>query len=54
MLSVWAVVVNALAQGARQQVTQWQWMEHPTFQLGGGHSTTELVATQDLGLAFAV
>jgi len=32
-----AVEVNALAQGALRQFTQWLWIEHPTFQLGGGH-----------------
>jgi len=34
-----AVEVNALAQGALRQFTQWMWIEHPTFQLGGGHLT---------------
>jgi len=37
------VEVNAIAQGALQQFTQWLWIEHPTFQLGGGHITTELL-----------
>jgi len=32
-----AVEVNALAQGALRQFTQWLRIEHPTFQLGGGH-----------------
>ena len=36
-----AVEVNALAQGALRQFTQW--IEHPTLQLGGGHLTTELL-----------
>ena len=35
--------VNALAQGALRQFTQWLWIDHPTFQLGGGHFTTELM-----------
>ena len=35
--------VNALAQGVLQQFTQWPWIEHPTFQLRGGSSTTELL-----------
>ena len=38
-----AVEVNALAQGAIRQFTQWLWIEHPTFQLGGGDLTTELL-----------
>jgi len=33
--------VNALAQGALRRVTTW--IEHPTLQLGGGHSITELI-----------
>jgi len=32
-----AVDVNALAQGALRQFTQWLRIEQPTFQLGGGH-----------------
>ena len=32
-----AIEVNALAQEALRQFTQWLWIEHPTFQLGGGH-----------------
>jgi len=36
-----AVEVNALAQGALLQFTQWLWIEHPTFQLGGGHFTND-------------
>jgi len=43
MLLAGAVEVNALAQGTLQQFTQWLWIEHPTFQLGGGHFTTELL-----------
>jgi len=35
--------VNTLAQGALQQITQWLWIEHPTFPLGDGHFTTELL-----------
>jgi len=42
MLSVGAIVVNALVQGALRRTTQW--IEHLTFQLGGGHSATELIA----------
>jgi len=38
-----AVEVNALAQGALWQFTQRLWIEHPTFQLEGGHFTTELL-----------
>ena len=38
--------MNALAQGALRQFTQWLWIEHPTFQLGGGHFTTELMPPQ--------
>jgi len=49
MLLVGAVAVNALAEGVLRQFTQW--IEHPTFQLGGGHSTTELIAAPcDLSL----
>jgi len=33
------VEVNALSQAALRQFTQWLWIEHPTFQLGGGHFT---------------
>jgi len=44
MLFVETVGVNVLAQGALRRFTQGQWMEHPTFQLRGGHSTTELIA----------
>jgi len=36
-----AVEVNALAQGALRQFTQWLWIEHPTFQLGGGRCDVE-------------
>jgi len=39
-----AIEVNALAQGALRQFTQWLWIKHPTFQLGGGHFTTELIS----------
>ena len=35
--------VNTLAQGVLRLFTQWPWIEHPTFQLRGGHFTTELV-----------
>ena len=38
MLFVEAVEVNALAEGALRRVTQWPWIEHPTFRLRGGHS----------------
>jgi len=45
----WIMVeVNALAQGALRQFTQWPWIEHPTFQLRGGHFTTELLPPQQL------
>jgi len=40
-----AVEVNTLAQGALRQFTQWLWIAHPTFQLEGGHFTTELFVT---------
>jgi len=36
------VEVNALAQEAVRQFTQWLWIEHPIFQLRGRHFTTEL------------
>ena len=38
--------MNALARGALRQFTQRLWIEHPTFELGGGHFTTELLPTQ--------
>jgi len=38
-----AVEVNALIQGSLRQFTQWQWIEHPTLLLRGGHCTTELL-----------
>jgi len=41
-----AVEVNALAQRALQQFAQWLWIEHPTFQLRGRHSTNELLLPQ--------
>jgi len=41
-----AVEVNALAQGALRQFTQWLWIDHSTFQLGGGHFTIELMPPQ--------
>jgi len=31
------VDMNAFAQGALLQFTQWLWIEHSTFQSGGGH-----------------
>jgi len=34
------------AQGALRQVTQWWWFEHPTFQIRGGHSITEIIAAR--------
>jgi len=42
MLFVGAVAVNALAQAALRRVSHWPWIEHPTFQLRGGHSTTDV------------
>jgi len=48
MLFVGAVGVNALAQGALRRASQWLWIEYPTFQLGGGHSTTELKKNFDV------
>jgi len=41
VLLVGTVEVSALAYGALRQFTQWLWIEHPTFQLRGGHFTTE-------------
>jgi len=38
------VGVNALVQGALRRVARWPWIDHPTFKLGGGQSTTELIA----------
>jgi len=35
-----AVEANDLFQEALQRFTQWLWIEHPTFQLRDGHSTT--------------
>jgi len=32
-----AIEVNALAQGALRQFTQWLWIEDPIFQLRGGN-----------------
>jgi len=40
------IEANALAQGALRQFPQWPWIENPTFQLGGGHFTTELFPPQ--------
>ena len=37
--------VNILAQGVLRKFTQWPWIEHPSFQLRGGHFTTELMPT---------
>jgi len=34
--------MNALVQGTLRQSTQWLWVEHPTFQLRGRNSATEL------------
>ena len=45
LLLAGAVEVNALVQGALRQFTQWHFqlrIEHSTFQLRGGQSTTEL------------
>ena len=43
MLLAGAVEVNALAQGTLRQFIQRLWIEDPTFHLGGGHFTTELL-----------
>jgi len=43
VLLVGTVEVTALAQGALRQFTQRLWIEHPTFELGGGHFTTKLL-----------
>jgi len=48
-----AVEVNALAQEALRQFTQGLRIEHPTFQLGGGHLTTELLPPPQLFLSIA-
>jgi len=44
--------VNALAQGTLRPFTQELWVEHPTFQLRGRHSVTELFALWYLQVAF--
>jgi len=41
-----AVEVNDLAQGALRRFTQCWWIGHTTFQLRGGHFTTELSPPQ--------
>jgi len=43
-----AVGVNVLAQEALRRFTHWPWIEHPTFQLGGGHCDTELIACHNV------
>jgi len=48
MLFARAVEVNALAQGALQQFTQYLWFEHPTFQLWCGNFTTKLLPPRSL------
>jgi len=35
--------MNPLAQERCGNFTQWSWIKHPTFQLRGGHFTTELL-----------
>jgi len=52
LLFVGAVAVNALVQGALRLVNLWPWIDHTIFQLGGGHSTTELIAAQLEGWVF--
>jgi len=47
-----AVEINPLACGALRQFTQWSWIKHPTFQLSGGHFTTELLEATDIYLSF--
>ena len=42
MLLAGEVAMNVPAQGALRQFTQWLWIDHSTFQLGGGHFTTEV------------
>jgi len=42
--------MKAFAQGALRKFTQWLWIEHPTFQLGGGHFTTELMPSSSVSL----
>ena len=44
--------MNALAQGTLRPFTQELWVEHPTFQLRGRHSVTELFALWYLQVAF--
>jgi len=51
MLFVKAVEVNALAQGALRQFTQYLWFEHTTFQLRGWNFTTELLPPPQFGNA---
>jgi len=35
--------------GALRRVTQWPWIEHPTFRLRAGHFTTELLRVGERG-----
>jgi len=42
---VGAVAVNAFDQGALRRFTHWPWIKYPTFQLGGGQSTTEVIVS---------
>jgi len=43
-IQLWSCVFYNIAPGpALRQFTQWPWIEHSTFQLGGGHLTTELL-----------
>jgi len=52
LLLAGAVEVNPLAYGALRQFTQWSWFKHPTFQLRGGHFTTELLVATYIYLPF--
>jgi len=44
--------VNTLAQEVLRKLTQWPWIEHPTFQLSGGQFITELVPPKPLAQWF--
>ena len=48
LLLTGVVGVNAHFQEALRRFPQWSWIEYPTFQLGGEHSTTELPSPPNL------
>jgi len=37
---------DAFPEGALSRVNQWLWIKHPTFELRGRHSTTELISAE--------